>query len=124
FGPAGEAWGPIVNDGGLAEANPREKPLHEAPALTTGCECLKTTLIQKTKVARVLGNRHFAQQSDYPIEHRRSLAFKPSLAMPLSAFRVNHVVAFAPLCDELCNEFRWILKVCINYDSSLTANMI
>src|SRR5690606_28322014 len=110
-------------DRGDLEPRPREDALHEAVALRHLVDDVEDLAIEQsvvTGVRRDLDARHRAHDL---VVRLREVAAEPALLVSLAAHADHHVVALAPLRDELRNQLGWVLQITVDRNHRLARRM-
>ena len=116
--------GAFVFDADLPEAHPGAHPAQNAVAFAHLVKDGERLAVDKAEVPGV--ERHF-YVSDFVnqlVEERSCGQFEPAFALAFGANRVDHLVAFTPLRDQIEDDFGRVLQVGVDDHDRLPAAIV
>ena len=114
----------VIQDRGLLEADPGEQSFHKTGTLRQTLQGIHCRTRQQTEIARVTRDGYLRHIFQHAVESSGGDAFQPAFTLACAPRGVNHVVTLTPFRNQIGNEFRRILQICIYRDDGLAARMI
>ncbi len=124
FRLAGGAGVTLVRHADLPEADPRDHRPHKAVPLAHPLEGLERVAVEQAEVPGLHRDDDVGERLDDAVEQPRGEELEPRLAFAFGAHGVDHLVAFAPLGDQIGDDLRRVLQVGVDDDDGVAARVI
>ena len=114
LGLARSAFGTVILDANLLEANPTDKPAQEAATFRQVLELVHHAAVHEAEVAGIGRNFDARELADDTVEAERGKTLEDGFALALVPLRVDDLVALAPLCEHFVDEAWRVLQVAVD----------
>jgi hypothetical protein len=118
---AGEAWGAVVDEGDLGEADPGNHAADEAVAFGHGVEDVEGAAGDEAKVAGVEGDGAVGEAVDEAVEEGGGAALEEVFAGAFAALTVDDIGALVHEVEHIGEQFGRVLEVGVEDENALAA---
>jgi len=118
------AFGAVVLDANLLEADPAYEPAQEAAAFWEVLELVHHAAVHESEVAGVRRNVNARELANQTVEAECRKALEERFAFALVSLGVNDLIAFAPFFKHFVDEAWRVLQVAIDDDDGIACAMV
>ncbi len=107
----------------MFETDPADESAEEPRVFVELLIDVENATVHQSKVAGIARQRHVGDLAHQPIKKIRRRPLENGLAPAFLADAENHLIAFAPLCDERRDQVGRVLQVRVDHDGGFPAGM-